>query len=106
MLQWSAVEQKLSGPPRFRARRRVAAHGASETHATGAKERGPSCKGRPRRDKLFSGFFGSLLEVLAGLDDDRRVSILNLNVVHPPEALPDPTINGFLTFCFHHFVTG
>ena len=104
MLQWLAVEQKLSGPPRFRARRRVPAHGASETHATGAKERGPSCKGRPRRDKLFSGFFGSLLEVLAGLDDDRRVSILNPNVVHLPKSRPGTPINNFWKFSIHNLL--
>ena len=82
-----------------------AAHWASEHHATAAEERGPSCKARPRRlrlsDKLFSGFFGSLREVLAGFDDDRRISILNLNVVHLPKSPPGPPIDDFWKFCFH-----
>ena len=78
---------------------------ASKHHATAAEERVPSCKARPRRlrlsDKLFSGLFGSLLEVLARLDNDRRISILNLNVVHLPKSAPDAPIDDFWKFCFH-----
>ena len=83
----------------------MAAHGASERHATAAEERCLSCKARPRRlrlsDKLFSGLFGSRLEVLAGLDDDRRIAILNLNVVHLPKSRPGTPINYFWKFCVH-----
>ena len=82
--------------------------GASEAHTTAAEERGPSCKARPRRlrrsDKLFSGLFGPLPEVLAGLDDDRRISILNLNVVHLPKSWPGASINNFWKFGFHYFL--
>lgn len=42
-------------------------------------------------------------EVFARLDDDSRISGLNLNVVHLPESLPDAPINDFFKFCFHLF---
>jgi len=68
-----------------------------------------SCRAPAHRlrlsDKLFSGLFCSLLEVLAGLDDDRRISVLNLHVVHLPKSLPGATINDFWKLCFHCFLT-
>jgi hypothetical protein len=42
---------------------------------------------------LCLSVFGSLFEIFAGLDQDSRVSVLNLNVVDLPESLPDPPIN-------------
>ena len=92
--------------PRFRTLGNVwAAHWASEHHATAAEERSASCKARPRRlrlvDKRFSRLFGALLEVLTGLDDDRRISILNLNVVHLSKSAPGPAIDDSWKFYFH-----
>jgi hypothetical protein len=52
-------------------------------------------------EKLFSGLFGSLLEVLAGLDDDPRISVLNLNVVHLPKSLPGAPIKDFSKLFLH-----
>ena len=93
--------------PRFRAWQRFFGQrmGASEHHSAATEERYPSCKARPRRlrlsDKFFPGLFGALLEVLAGLDDDRRISILNPNVVHLPKSRPGTPINDFWKFHFH-----
>ena len=56
-------------------------------------------------DKLFLSLSYSLLEVFAWPDDDRCITGLNLDVVHPSEARPDPTINCFCSFCFHWLST-
>ena len=55
--------------------------------------------------KLFLSLFYSLLEVFARPDDDSCMTGLNLDVVHPSEARPDPTINCFCTCCFHYLWT-
>jgi len=53
--------------------------------------------------KLIFSIIGSLREIFPGLNNDSRISGLNLNVVNLPESRPDPSISDFLNSRFHHF---
>jgi hypothetical protein len=55
----------------------------------------------PTNSSLVSN--GSLVEVFAGLDDDRRIFVLNPNVVELLMSPPDSLVNEFLKFCVHSF---
>ena len=52
--------------------------------------------------KFFLSLFYPLLEVFARPDDDSCMTGLNLDVVHPSEAWPDPAINCSWILCFHY----
>ena len=54
---------------------------------------------------LFLSLFCSLFEVFSRLDDNRSMFSPNLDVVHPSESRPGPTITDLWDFSFHHFST-